>query len=87
MIDLGHDLPLVKQVGLLRLSQSSIHYLPGPPPVAVLEPTGLDRARDKPVQTGKEMRSGTLGIKLLVCRGALDAVTAEPFGYQVNGFE
>ena len=36
MIDRGHDLPVVKQAGLLRLSRSSVCYLPRPVPPARL---------------------------------------------------
>ena len=36
MIDRAHDLPVVKQAGLLRLSRSSVYYLPRPVPPARL---------------------------------------------------
>ena len=36
MIDRGHDLPMVKQAGLLRLGRSSVYYLPRPVPPARL---------------------------------------------------
>ncbi|OJY76270.1 MAG: integrase [Rhodospirillales bacterium 70-18] len=36
MIDRAHELPVVKQAGLLRLSRSSVYYLPRPVPPARL---------------------------------------------------
>ena len=36
MIDRGHDLPLVRQTALLRLSRSSLYYEPQPVPEADL---------------------------------------------------
>ena len=36
MIERAHDLPVVKQASLLRLSRSSVYYLPRPVPPARL---------------------------------------------------
>ena len=36
MIDRSHDLPLVRQAGLLRLSRSTLYYEPQPVPAAEL---------------------------------------------------
>jgi len=36
MIDRGHDLPLVRQADLLRLSRSTLYYEPRPVPAAEL---------------------------------------------------
>ena len=36
MIDRSHDLPLVRQAGLLRLSRSTLYYEPRPVPAAEL---------------------------------------------------
>ena len=37
MIDRSHDLPIIKQVEVLRISRSSVYYLPRPVSSADLE--------------------------------------------------
>ena len=48
MIDRAHDLPITKQAEVLRISRSSVYYLPRPVPEADL----ADHAASRPAASG-----------------------------------
>ena len=69
MIDREHDLPLTKQAEVLRISRSSVYYLPRPVPEADLAiMPRLDRLHLEFPFAGSRMLQG-----LLAARGARSA--------------
>ena len=67
MIDRNHDLPLVRQAELLRLSRSKLYYEPRPVPAAELaimrkRPVAATLRRDFPsLMLGHGRRAGDAG--------------------------